>query len=70
MLVLTRRTNESIIINGDIEVMIVEVRGGQVKLGIKAPANVVVVRKEIQKQHSDRDVRAEHDSAHRKALYG
>ncbi|KGG79983.1 carbon storage regulator [Caloranaerobacter azorensis H53214] len=47
MLVLTRKKNESIVINGDIEIVIVEIGDGKVKLGIKAPKNIEVHRKEI-----------------------
>ena len=47
MLVLTRRMNESIVINDDISVLVVEVRGDRVRLGIDAPKNVSVHRKEV-----------------------
>ncbi|MBI4846096.1 MAG: carbon storage regulator CsrA [Candidatus Omnitrophica bacterium] len=47
MLVLSRKPNESIIIGDEIEVKVVEVRGEQVKLGITAPRNISVHRKEI-----------------------
>ena len=47
MLVLTRRKNESILIGDNIEVVILEVEGGAVKLGIKASADLVVLRKEL-----------------------
>ena len=47
MLVLTRKVNQSIIINDEIEVVVLEVRGEQVRLGIRAPKNVPVHRKEI-----------------------
>ena len=50
MLVLTRKVNQSIVIGDDIEVVVLEVRGEQVRLGIKAPRNVVVHRKEIYDQ--------------------
>lgn len=46
MLVLTRKTDESIFIDGDIEVMVVAVRGNKVRLGFRAPANVSIQRKE------------------------
>jgi carbon storage regulator len=46
MLVLTRKTDESIFIDGDIEVMVVSVRGSKVRLGFRAPANVSIQRKE------------------------
>ncbi len=47
MLVLTRHVNESIVINDSIEVMILDVRGDRVRLGIEAPKEVSVHRKEI-----------------------
>jgi len=47
MLVLTRRINESIVINDDVSVLVVEIRGDRVRLGIEAPKDVVVHRKEI-----------------------
>lgn len=47
MLALTRKAGESIMLDGDIEVIVVEVRGDQVRLGIKAPQNVKILRKEI-----------------------
>jgi carbon storage regulator len=47
MLVLTRRISESLIIDNDIQVVVLGVQGGQVKIGIKAPKNVSVHREEI-----------------------
>lgn len=47
MLVLTRKVNQSIMIGDEIEVVVLEVRGEQVRLGIKAPRNVTVHRREI-----------------------
>ncbi len=47
MLVLTRRLNQSIKIGDDVEITIVEVRGDQVRLGVAAPRNVTVHRKEV-----------------------
>ncbi|MER3401813.1 MAG: carbon storage regulator [Armatimonadota bacterium] len=47
MLVLTRKVNQSIMIGDDIEVVVLEVRGEQVRLGIKAPRSVTVHRREI-----------------------
>lgn len=47
MLVLTRKVGESIVIGQDIEVTVLEVRGEQVKLGIRAPRSVAVHRKEV-----------------------
>lgn len=50
MLVLTRKLHQSIVIGDGIEVVVLEVRGEQVRLGIKAPKNVAVHRKEIYEQ--------------------
>jgi len=47
MLVLTRKINESIVINDDVSIMVVEVRGDRVRLGIEAPKDVSVHRKEV-----------------------
>lgn len=50
MLVLTRKLHQSIVIGDEIEVVILEVRGEQVRVGIRAPKNVAVHRKEIYEQ--------------------
>ncbi len=47
MLALSRKKDESIIINNDIEITILDVKGDQVKLGIVAPKSVPIYRKEI-----------------------
>ena len=47
MLVLTRKKNESIVIRDDIVVMVVEIRGDKVRLGIEAPKEVTVHRREV-----------------------
>lgn len=47
MLALTRKKGESIILNNDIEISILELRGDQVKIGISAPKEVPVYRKEV-----------------------
>lgn len=47
MLVLSRKKNESIVINDDITVTIVEIRGDKVRLGIDAPKMVPVHRREV-----------------------
>lgn len=47
MLILTRKNDESIIIGDGIEVKILEVYDGRVKIGIDAPKDVTVLRKEI-----------------------
>lgn len=47
MLVLTRRLGERIKIGNDIAVVVLEIKGGQVRLGIEAPASIPVHREEI-----------------------
>lgn len=47
MLALTRKKNEAIIINNNVEITILEVKGDQVKIGISAPKEVPVYRKEV-----------------------
>ena len=49
MLVLSRRRNESIIINDNIEIIIADIRGTKVRLGITAPKDTPVHRKEVYK---------------------
>ena len=47
MLVLSRKKNESIVINDDITVVVVEIRGDKVRLGVEAPKEVPVHRREV-----------------------
>ncbi len=47
MLVLSRKKNESIVINDDITIVVVEIRGDKVRLGVEAPKEVPVHRKEV-----------------------
>ena len=50
MLALTRKRGESLVINNNIEITVLEVRGDQVKIGISAPKDVPVYRKEVYQQ--------------------
>ena len=47
MLALSRKKNESIIVNNNIEITILDIRGDQVKVGIAAPKEVPIYRKEV-----------------------
>lgn len=47
MLVLSRKKNEEVVIAGNIRVVIVEIRGDKVRLGIEAPKDIDVHRKEV-----------------------
>ena len=53
MLALSRKKDEAIIINDDIEITIIEIKGDQVKLGITAPKSVPIYRKEVYLQIKD-----------------
>ena len=47
MLVLSRKKNESIVINDEIKIVVVEIRGDKVRLGVEAPRDVPVHRQEV-----------------------
>lgn len=47
MLVLSRKKNESIVINDDITIVVVEIRGDKVRLGVDAPKEIPVHRNEV-----------------------
>ena len=53
MLALSRKKDEAIIINDDVEVTVIEIKGDQVKLGITAPKSVPIYRKEVYVQIKD-----------------
>lgn len=47
MLALTRRKGESLVVNNNVEITVLEIRGDQVKIGISAPKEVPIYRKEV-----------------------
>lgn len=47
MLALTRKKGEALVVNNNIEITVLEIRGDQIKIGISAPKNVPVYRKEV-----------------------
>lgn len=53
MLVLSRKENESIIIDSDIEVEVLEIKNGRVRLGIRAPHSKRIVRAEVELRDLD-----------------
>ena len=59
MLVLTRRDDESVRIGPDVRIRILQISGRQVRLGIEAPADVLIVREELY----DRAAAANRDAA-------
>ncbi|MCG9874812.1 MAG: carbon storage regulator CsrA [Leptospiraceae bacterium] len=58
MLVLARRINQSIMIGDDIEIVIVDIKGDQVKIGVQAPKNVSVHRTEVYQEIQDENKQA------------
>ena len=63
MLVLARKINESIMIGDEIEIVVIDIKGDQIKLGIKAPRRIAVHRKEIYEE-----IQAENRAAMRSDL--
>ena len=55
MLVLSRKTNESIVIDGDIVITIIRVKGKSVKLGIDAPSDKRIIRQELELYEVEND---------------
>lgn len=70
MLALTRKVGESIIINNDVEVTILDVKGDQIKVGINAPKTVPIYRKEIFNQIKEENESAMIDASHIEELKG
>lgn len=58
MLALSRKKGESIIIDNNVEITVLEIKGDQIKLGIKAPKSVPVYRKEIFAQIREENMNA------------
>lgn len=71
MLALSRKKGEALIINNDIEITVLEVKGEQVKLGIAAPKEVPVYRKEVylQIQESTKEAAASENHDDLKKLF-
>ena len=53
MLALSRKKNEALVINNNVEITILEIKGEQVKIGIAAPKEVPIYRKEVYAQIQD-----------------
>lgn len=70
MLALSRKEGESIVINNNVEVTILEVKGEQIKLGINAPKDVPVYRKEIFNQIKEENEKAIFEKADLHELNG
>ena len=60
MLALSRKKNEALIINNNVEITILEIKGEQVKIGISAPKEVPIYRKEVYVQIQSANEEAVH----------
>lgn len=58
MLVLSRKTNERILIGDSVEIVVIEVKGDQVRIGIDAPRNLPVYRKEVYEEIKEENRKA------------
>ena len=67
MLALSRKKDEAIVINNNVEITIIEIKGDQVKLGISAPKSVPIYRKEVYLQIQEANQSAANEGA-REAL--
>ena len=63
MLILSRKIGESVIIDGNIEVKILDIKKDTVRIGVHAPEHIVVDRKEIHERKSDPDLN--HHKSHK-----
>lgn len=63
MLALSRKTNESIMIGNDVELVVLEIKGDQVKIGINAPKSIPVYRKEVYLQIQESNKEASQSNA-------
>jgi carbon storage regulator len=69
MLVLTRRIGETIVIDGDIRVTIVSVKGDKVRLGVTAPEMVRVDREEVHRRRNELSAPDHHTAFHALAVH-
>jgi carbon storage regulator CsrA len=58
VLILTRKSGEGLFIGDDIRLTVLEIRGKQIRLGIEAPPNVVVLREEIYRRIQEENLQA------------
>ena len=63
MLVLSRRPNESIIVNGNITITVLEIRGDHIRIGIDAPRDITIHREEIHAELAAANKNASNTSA-------
>lgn len=63
MLVLSRKVEETIFLGEDIEIVVIEVKGGRVRLGVRAPQSVRICRGELRAETRAKNVRAASSNA-------
>ena len=61
MLVLSRKKDESIVLDGQIEIQVLKIKGNTVRLGIKAPAHIKVLRGELSPFDIEVEIKKEED---------
>lgn len=71
MLALSRKKNEALVVNNNVEIMILDIKGDQVKVGITAPKEVPVYRKEVylQIQKANQDALSSENAEALKELF-
>ena len=65
MLILTRKIDEEIIINGDVKIRVLSVSDGKVKIGVTAPDNVEILRGELYESIKEMTIEASKQSKHK-----
>lgn len=70
MLALSRKKNEALVINNNVEITILEVKGDQVKIGIEAPREIPIYRKEVYLQIQEANAAAADVASTMEALKG
>ena len=61
MLVLSRRTDESIVVDGNVTITILRIKGNKVQVGVKAPDDVRILRAELQESPSESRLQDDHE---------
>jgi len=69
MLALTRKKGESLVVNNNIEITVLEIRGDQVKIGISAPKEVPIYRKEVYLQIQNENKERSLSEPEKQAMY-
>jgi len=70
MLIISRRIGEKIKIGDSIEVVILDIKGRQASIGIKAPKGVAIYREEVLKRIQEENIKAAHEAPDPKDLEG